>query len=377
MTGLEHIEEKSVESGGPIDWITTNALRLLLALFVPIVTFLVMWRVFIFLRDSEAPKLIIVSVAIVWGVGGVALLFILANWVTEQLPIALKVRLRPFVFVGPAMAILGWYLLLPTIRTFWLSLQVQQADGTTEFGLGNYVFAFTDPVMIESFRNNALWIFVGTGFIVLLGLLIAVLADRSRFETASKSLIFLPMAISFVGAGVIFRFIYDASRAPGQTQIGLLNAIVEGLGGTRIGWLLIQPWNNFFLIAVLIFMQTGFAMVLISAALKGVPDELMEAGRIDGASEIQIFFRIIIPYIRGTLLTVTTTIVILTLKIFDLIFVMTQGRNGTEVIADRMYKEMFTFQNLPRGAALAMLLVLLTTPVMYYNLKRFSEEEAF
>lgn len=377
MTGLEHIEEKSVEPGGPIDWITTNALRLLLALFVPIVTFLVMWRVFIFLRDSEAPKLIIVSVAIVWGVGGVALLFILANWVTEQLPIALKVRLRPFVFVGPAMAILGWYLLLPTIRTFWLSLQVQQADGTTEFGLGNYVFAFTDPVMIESFRNNALWIFVGTGFIVLLGLLIAVLADRSRFETASKSLIFLPMAISFVGAGVIFRFIYDASRAPGQTQIGLLNAIVEGLGGTRIGWLLIQPWNNFFLIAVLIFMQTGFAMVLISAALKGVPDELMEAGRIDGASEIQIFFRIIIPYIRGTLLTVTTTIVILTLKIFDLIFVMTQGRNGTEVIADRMYKEMFTFQNLPRGAALAMLLVLLTTPVMYYNLKRFSEEEAF
>jgi alpha-glucoside transport system permease protein len=302
----------------------------------------------------------------------------LANWLVEQLPDAARDRLRPYVFVGPAMAILSWYLLIPTFRTLWLSFQVKQAGGADPiYGLDNYVYAFTDPAMIESLRNNALWLFFGTSFIVGAGLLIAILADRSRFEVVAKSLIFLPMAISFVGAGIIFRFVYDASRAPGQSQIGLLNAVVEATGGERIGWLLLEPWNNFMLIVVLIFLQTGFAMVLISAALKGVPDDLLEAGRIDGASELQIFFSIIIPYIRGTLVTVSTTVVILTLKIFDLIFVMTQGRNGTEVIADRMYKEMFTFQNQPRGAALAMLLVVLTIPVMYYNLRRFRDEEAF
>ncbi|MDX1615728.1 MAG: sugar ABC transporter permease, partial [Candidatus Promineifilaceae bacterium] len=207
---------------------------------------------------------------------------------------------------------------------------------------------------------------------------VAVLADRSAWEKTSKAFIFLPMAISFVGAGVIFRFVYDASRAPGQTQIGLLNAIREGIfNAERIGWLQIEPWNNFMLIVVLIFLQTGFAMVLISSALKSVPNELMEAGRIDGASEVQIFFRIIIPSIRGTLITVTTTIVILTLKIFDIIFVMTQGRNGTEVFANRMYLEMFRFLDNGHAGAIATVLLFLTTPVMYYNLKRFSEEEAF
>lgn len=368
--------DQATEPGGALSWLGTTLGRILSAILIPLIAFVVMWQGFIFLRESEAPKLVIVIVAIIWGVGGVGLLFVLANWIVEQMPDRVRDQLRPYVFVGPAMAILTYYLLLPTFRTLYISFQVQ-GGGETTFGLGNYIFAFTDPAMLESFRNNALWLFFGTSFIVGFGLLVAILADRSRFEVIGKSLIFLPMAISFVGAGVIFRFIYDASRAPGQSQIGLLNAIVEAFGGERIGWLLIQPWNNFMLIGVLIFLQTGFAMVLISAALKGVPNDLLEAGRIDGATETQIFFRIIIPYIRGTLITTSTTIVILTLKIFDLIFVMTQGRNGTEVIADRMYKEMFTFQNQPRGAALAILLVLLTTPVMYYNLRRFQEEEAF
>ena len=365
--------EEVRESGGIVDWILTNAARILLSIFVPIVAFVVMWQGFIFLRDSEANKVIIAIVAIIWGVGGVGLLFVLANWFVEQLPTVAKVRLRPYVFVGPAMAILSWYLLLPTFRTLWISLSVKGQEGLS---LGNYVFSFTDPVMLESFRNNVLWLVFGTGFIVSFGLLVAVLADRSRFEVIYKSLIFLPMAISFVGAGVIFRFVY-AFRPAGRPQIGILNAIVQAFGGEPIGWLLLEPWNNFMLIAVLIFLQTGFAMVLLSAALKGVPDELLEAGRIDGASEVQIFFRIIIPYIRGTIVTVTTTIVILTLKIFDLVFVMTGGRNGTEVIASRMIKELFIFQNQPRGAAIAIVLVVLTIPVMVYNLRRFQEEEAF
>ncbi|MDJ0754402.1 MAG: sugar ABC transporter permease [Ardenticatenaceae bacterium] len=370
--------EQPQEPGGLVSWLGTTAGRILAAVAIPLISFWVMYRGFIFLRDSEAPKLFIVVVAILWGVGGVGLLFVLANWMVEQLPLRAKQLIRPYVFVGPAMVILGWYLLIPTFRTLWLSFQVQVPNSAeTVFGFDNYLFAFTAPEMLEALRNNAIWLFVGTALIVGLGLLVAILADRSNFEVIGKSLIFLPMAISFVGAGVIFRFIYDASRAPGQSQVGLLNAIVEATGGERIGWLLLEPWNNFMLIGVLVFLQTGFAMVLLSAALKGVPGELLEAGRIDGASEIQIFFRIIIPYIQGTIITVSTTIVILTLKIFDLIFVMTQGRNGTEVIANRMYKEMFTFQNQPRGAALAIILVILTIPVMVYNLRRFREEGAF
>lgn len=364
--------------GGIVGFLGTTIGRILAAIAIPLITFVVMWQGFIFLRDTNAPKIVVVLVAIIWGVGGVGALYVLANWLVEQLPADAKQRIRPYVFVGPAMAILFYYLLLPTVRTLLLSFQIKQPGGAPNtWGLDNYIFAFTAPEMLEALRNNAIWLFFGTAFIVGFGLLIAVLADRSNFEVVAKSLIFLPMAISFVGAGVIFRFIYDASRAPGQTQIGLLNAVVEGFGGTRIGWLLLEPWNNFMLIGVLVFLQTGFAMVLLSAALKGVPNELLEAGRIDGANEIQIFFRIIIPYIRGTIVTVSTTIIILTLKIFDLIFVMTQGRNGTEVIADRMYKEMFTFQNQPRGAALAILLVVLTVPVMIYNLRRFQDEGAF
>lgn len=368
-------EVKVKEPGGIGEWLTTNVGRILIALFIPAVTFVVMWQGFLFLRDTNAPGLVIAIIAIIWGVGGVAVLFLLANWFVEQLPTSMKIRLRPFVFVGPAMAILSWYLLIPTFRTFWISLQVQEKGGA--IGLDNYVFAFTDPAMLESFRNNVLWIFFGTAFIVSFGLLIAVLADRSKFERVGKAMIFLPMAISFVGAGVIFRFIYDASRAPGQSQIGLLNAIVEGFGGERIGWLLIEPWNNFMLIGVLVFLQTGYAMTLLSAALKGVPNELLEAGRIDGATEVQIFYKIIIPYIQGTIVTVTTTIVILTLKIFDLVFVMTGGRNGTEVIASRMIKELFIFQNQGRGAAIAIVLILLTLPVMIYNLRQFSDRRAF
>ena len=357
--------------------IGTNIARIVFAVSIPLLTFFVLWQGFIFLRDSDASKLVITIVAIVWGVGGVAVLYFLANWLIDLLPEDAGQRIRPYLFVGPAMAILAYYLLIPTFRTFLLSFQVDQPGGTTVFGFDNYVFAFTDSIMLESLRNNAIWLVFGTVFIVGFGLLVAILADRSRFEVVGKALIFLPMAISFVGAGVIFRFVYDASRAPGQSQIGMLNAIVEGLGGTRQGWLLLEPWNNLMLIGVLVFLQTGFAMVLLSSALKGVPDQLIEAGRIDGANERQIFFRIIIPYIRGTIVTVSTTIVILTLKIFDLIFVMTQGRNGTEVIADLMYKQMFTFSNSGRGAVLAILLVVLTIPVMVYNLRRFQEEEAF
>lgn len=362
------------KSRGVVDQIYYTTGRVFISLLVPVVTFLVMWRGFIFLRDGNASRLVTALVAIIWGVGGVALLFLLSNWLVEQLPQAWTANLRPFVFVGPAIAILAWYLFIPTVRTFYLSFFSAKSENFV--GLDNYIFAFTNPEMVQSFRNNLLWLVIGTGFSVGFGLLIAILADRSKFETAAKSLIFLPYAISFVGAGVIWRFIYFY-KPPGRAQIGLLNAIVTGLGGEPQAWLTLQPWNNLFLIVIMIWLQTGYAMVLLSAALKGVPEELLEAGRIDGANEVQVFFRIIIPYIQGTIVTVSTTIIIFSLKIFDIVFVMTNGNFGTEVIASRFYKQMFKFQHFGRGGAIAIILLIAVIPVMWYNLRQFGEQEAF
>ena len=250
------------------------------------------------------------------------------------------------------------------------------SDSTNFVGLSNYAAVFTDSQMLESFRNNVLWMVFGTFFCVSLGLLIAVFADRSKFERIAKAIIFMPMAISFVGAAVIWRFVYFY-QAPGQQQIGLLNSIVTGLGGQPQTWIVNQPSNVFFLIVILIWMQTGFAMVIFSSALKGVPDDLLEAGRIDGANERRIFFNIIIPYIQGTIITVTTTILIFTLKIFDVVIAMTGGQYGTEVIATQFYRQFFQNRNFGYGSAIAMVLVLAVIPVMIYNLRQSGKQEAF
>ena len=338
--------------GGVISWITTNLGRVLISLFVPVITFLVLWQGFIFLRDSKAPQTLIVLVAIIWGVGGVALLFVVSNWMIEQLPAEWSRRLQPFVFIGPGIAILTWYLVVPVIRTLVLSFQNDIGRGFV--GLQNYFFALSNRVMLESFRNNLLWMILGTSLSVGLGLLIAVLADRSRFESVYKAIIFMPMAISFVGAGVIWKFIYTyKGEGSGIQEIGLLNAIVLGLGGQSQPWLQLPPWNNFFLIIIMVWLQTGYAMVIISSAIKGVPVELLEAARIDGASEVRAFLRITVPYIQGTLLTVTTTIVIFSLKLFDIVRVMTGGNNGTDVIANEFYLQSFTYNQTGRASAIA------------------------
>lgn len=348
--------------------------RILISLLVPLVAFVIMWQVFIFLRDGQAPQLVLAAVAIIWGVGGIAALYVISNWLVERLPAALHAKIQPYVFVGPALAILTWYLLAPTLRSLYLSFL--NARSTEFVGLANYIYAFTSPAMLESFRNNLLWVVVGTGFSVIFGLLIAILADRSRFERVAKSLIFLPMAISLVGAGVIWRFVYFY-KPVGEEQIGLLNAIVTLVGIDPVAWITIRPYNNLFLIAIMVWLQTGYAMVLLSAAIKGVPDELLEAARIDGANEIQVFTKIIIPTIMGTIITVSTTIVIFSLKIFDIVFVMTNGNFGTEVMASQQYKQMFKFQDFGRGSAVAIVLLIAVIPVMIYNLKQFREQEAF
>jgi alpha-glucoside transport system permease protein len=387
MTQLSRAEGKK---GGRVSEAVSWLGRVLLAVGIPLIAFAVIYAGFIFLRDADAPRWLTVIVAIIWGVGGVALLYWVFNGIVERLSDAWTERLQPFVFVGPALVILIWYLALPSVRTFYLSLFgrdgppndlgfFQTFSSEAFVGFQNYVAVFTERLLTEALRNNLMWIIFGSTFSVLIGLLVATLADRSKFERVGKSLIFLPMAISFVGASVIWNFMYDI-RPGDQPQIGLLNAILVAFGGTPFAWdkaANIQPWNNLFLIMIVIWLQAGYAMVLFSAALKGIPDEILEAARVDGATEIQVFFRIMIPYIMGTIITVWTTIVIFTLKIFDVVWVMTGGQFGTHVIATQFYRQSFTARNSGYGSAIAIVLLITVIPVMIYNLRQFREQEAF
>jgi alpha-glucoside transport system permease protein len=273
-----------------------------------------LWLGFLYLRDSRTASIVNAVIAIVWRVGGVAALFGTTNLLIESLPTTWRNRVLPFMFFLPGVGILFLFLTIPTFITLYQSFF---NNDTTQFvGLANYIATFTDRSMLESFRNNLIWLFAGTASCVILGLLIAVLADRSKFETVAKAIIFVPMAISLVGSSVIWRFVY-AYAPPGQPQLGVLNAMLTSFGLEPQSWLTLQPWNNLFLVAVMIWGSTGFCMVLLSSALKGVPADILEAARVDGATEVQAFFQIIIPYIQGTILTVTTTTAIGTLKIFD------------------------------------------------------------
>jgi alpha-glucoside transport system permease protein len=368
-------ESGGIEPVGPKDWLAILPIRIAAAVGIPLIGGIVLWWAFTFLRDSDANKAVIVVVAVIVGVFGVFGLYWAMDFVNERLPERWKSRIRPWIFAGPAVAVLVLFLVWPTINTIWSSFLDAKSE---EFvGLDNYQYAFTEDVMLESFRNNLIWLVVGTALTVGLGLLVATLVDRlgKRAETIAKSLIFLPMAISFVGASVVWNFIYSF-RPEGSAQIGLLNALWTGLGGEPQFWLSLEPWNNLLLIVVLVWLQTGFTMVILSSAIKGVPGSLLEAARIDGATEVQIFWKVIIPTIKSTIVVVTTTMVILILKVFDIVWVMTSGQFSTEVIASRMIREMINFGNKGRGAAIAVILLLAVIPIMIMNVRRFREEEA-
>ena len=338
---------------------------------------------FLFMRDSGAPKALIAVVALTIGIGGVWGMFYAGNGVVDALPRRLRDAVRPWLFVGPAILIVGIYIVFPAVRTIWISF----FDRTSRVfvGLANYAFIITDADMLLVLRNTLLWVVLVPLFSVLLGLLIAVLIDRIGrvVERIIKALIFLPMAISFVGASVIWRFVYYFQPA-GYAQVGLLNAIVTALGGEPQAWLTQLPWNaigvpwmnNLFLIFIMIWLQTGFAMVILSAAVKGVPRELLEAASIDGAGEIRVFFRITIPHISPTVFTVSTTILFLVLKVFDVVFVMTSGNFDTDVVASRMYAEAFRFFDFGRGGALAVLLFIIVVPFMLRTVRRMRRESA-
>ena len=320
-------------------------------------------------------RLITAAAAILIGVGGVMALFWVLNAAVERLPKRLESTLKPWVFIGPAMLVAGLFLVIPALDTLRRSLLDRNSEAFV--GLQNYEYLVTDQAVRSAIWNTILWIVLVPALSVVVGLAVAVLADklRPRAESTAKSLIFLPMAISFVGAGTIWGFVY-AWRPPGQAQIGILNAIWSALGGEPIAWLQQPAYNDFFLILIMIWLQSGFAMVLLSAAIKGVPDETLEAARIDGATEFQVFWRVVVPQIRSTIVVVGTTILILVLKIFDIVYVMTGGNFGTEVIATLFIKQMINAGQFGQAAVIVVFLIVVTIPFMVINIRRFREQEA-
>jgi alpha-glucoside transport system permease protein len=305
-------------------------------------------------------------------------------------------RLAPWLYLAPALIIMTIFIVFPMLNTIYLSFLNREGTGpaSTEcvpnracWGIfENYRHGLTGEVnlsspgaawssfWVSSYGNTIKWILLMVSGTVGIGLLFAVLADRIRYEALAKSIIFMPMAISFVGAGVIWRFVYEYGT--GENQIGLLNAIITRLGGEPVAFISTPGLNTIMLIIVGIWIWTGFCMTILSAALKSVPDEIIEAARVDGANEWRVFYSVMLPIIMPTVIVVVTTMVINVLKLFDLFYVMTGGNFKTDVIANRMYTEMYKNFNVGRGTAVAVILVLAIIPFIYFNIKRFMEQEA-
>jgi alpha-glucoside transport system permease protein len=369
-------DEVALEPPSPGGNAVLFLLRLLSALLIPVVGFTVMWAAFDFLRDENANRILIVLIAIVVGVGGVLFLYWAMNRAVDALPARFREGVRPYVFVGPALVILGVFLVYPVISTILTAFK--DAQGEHFVGLDNFRFVFTDPNMLTAIRNTFGWIILVTIFAVGIGLAFATLADRlHRGEAFAKSMIFLPLAISFAGASITWQLIYSFRPEGFGTNIGLLNGIMIGLGQNPVAWLGLEPWNNLLLMVIMVWMQTGFAMVVLSAAIKAIPDEIIEAARIDGASEMQVFRKVIVPSILPTIAVVTTYMVINAMKVFDIVFVQPANAeaNGTVVIAERMIRWFFLNGNDGRGAAIAIILFVAVIPVMIWNVRRFREQE--
>ncbi len=281
--------------------------------------------------------------------------------------------IRALIFIAPAFFILLVYILYPVVETVRLSFYDKY--GRDFVGINNYIWAINDPEFRRGILNNLGWLLIVPTLSTFFGLVIANLADRVWWGTIAKSIIFMPMAISFVGAGVIWKFVYDY-RGPGDEQIGFLNAIIVSLGFEPQAWITIPIWNNLFLMAIMIWIQTGLAMVIFSAALRGVPKEMLEAARIDGASELKIFTSIIIPYLNQTILVIWTIITIVVLKIFDIILAVTNGQWQTEVLANLMFDWMFRGGgDSGRGSVFAIIIMVAVIPIMILNIYRHKQEE--
>ena len=311
------------------------------------------------------------------GVGGCVGYFYLSNLILDKVIFPAKGRdpgqninranlVRPWLFLFPAMFLLGLYLLYPVVGSFYRSLF--NRSGEEFIGFGNYAVMFADSGFQTAFFNNFLWVIFVPATATFLGLLVAQLTDRLSWGNIAKSLIFMPMAISFVGASLIWKFVY-ANNA----DIGLINALRDFFGAEEpLDVLQVQFWNNFFLMVILIWIQTGFAMVILSAALRGIPEETVEAAIIDGANPFQVFFRIKVPQIMGTIVVVWTTITILVLKVFDIVYTMTGGNFGTEILPSYMMSYMFRDDG--RATAVAFVIMIVVLPVMIWNIRQARAE---
>ncbi len=304
-------------------------------------------------------------------------------------------KITPFYYLAPAILLMLFFIVYPMINTIQLSFKDKTGlksaattcvEGKPCWGVfENYHYALTAELntstfsalwssfWVSSYGNTLKWIIFMVGFTVLIGLIFAKIVDGIKYEALSKAMLFMPMAISFVGAGVIWKFVYNYGSQ--QVQVGLLNAIITGLGGKPISFLTTPILNTYMLIIVGIWIWTGFCMTILSSALKSVPDEILEASRVDGATEWRVFTSIIIPMIMPTILVVITTMVINVLKLFDLVYVMTGGNFQTDVIANRMYTEMYINFNMGRGTAVAVILVIAIIPFIIMNVRRFLAQE--
>lgn len=324
-------------------------------------------------------------ITILMGIFGAVTWFWGANWCLDRLlPVrgSDRVRnarniyraslIRPWLFLGPSVLALTLYLVYPVVMSLYLSFH--DKSGQSFVGLANYRWLVADPGFRESIFNNFLWLLVVPALSTFFGLLAAALTDRIGWGNFAKSLIFMPMAISFVGASVIWKFVYDY-RAQGDAQIGILNAIVTAFGFEPQAWIAMPFWNNFFLMAILVWIQTGFAMVILSAALRGIPEETIEAAVLDGANGLQIFGHIMVPQIWGTIAVVWTTITITVLKVFDIVLAMTNGQWNSNVLANLMFDWMFRGGgDFGRGAAIAIVIMILVIPIMVWNIRNARAE---
>jgi alpha-glucoside transport system permease protein len=329
-----------------------------------------LWRQvweFFFVANTPGHKIILALAVIALFVGVMALLL----WLVDR-PRNAKPWLVATVFAGPALALIAFGLVYPAIRTTYSSFY--DRNGQNFIALDNYIRALTQSEFQLVLRNTALWVFLVPILSTVIGLVYAVLIDRSRFEKFAKALIFLPMAISMVGASIIWKFMYDYRQASAN-QTGFINQVLVWIGLEPQQFIIQQPWNNFFLIAVMVWIQTGFAMTILSASIRAIPDDIVEAARLDGLSGFGLFRHITVPSIRPALVVVLTTIAMATLKVFDIVRTMTGGNFGTSVVANEFYTQSFRYNDKGMGAALAVILFILVIPLVVYNVRQMRKVE--
>jgi alpha-glucoside transport system permease protein len=325
-------------------------------------------------------QIISVLVSVIGGLAVSFLIYLGLNFIVSKTNTKWNARLLPYVFLGPVLLLILIFLIVPTGITIYQSLITSDEFGLQSFGgLANYVSLFTTPSFRQTLLNNLLWIIVVPVLTVVIGLAVATLADRlgPLREKVFKSIIFLPMAISFIAAATIWQFVY-AYSAPGQPQIGLLNGIWTAITNSDpIPWLQNDAFhaNSFLIMAVIIWLNSGYAMVLLSAAIKGVPEETIEAARIDGANERQAFFRVVTPQIWGTIVAVFITVLITVMKLFDIVFAMTSGQFNTNVLGTEFYSQLFAFNNPGKASAVVVILIIAVIPVMIYQVRTYRNQE--